>query len=201
MLPYFNTVKEKLRLNADCMIKGTNMLMIYTIWKYETIIKLSFQCLVTLWLGLAAIKDGDKISRPEVAFFVNTAAKDSVIRAKTVIGEEMPKEKNPIFMFQGKYITASMAYYLKNSNQCYRYHKLFFNRLLSVLYGALGKKNNALKKSLDSFEKWYFAHQNKFEPYKLNKMAIDLEYKDDITFAIFEVDKNKDFFSICSSIT
>ena len=109
VLPYFesclsNKMKANLRLNADRMIKGTNKLVIYTIWNYKTIVVSSFPCLVTLRLGLAVIKDGNKISS-DVAFFVNAAAKDGVIGAKTVIGEVMRKEKNPIFMFQDRYIT------------------------------------------------------------------------------------------------
>ena len=79
--------------------------------------------------------------------------------AKTIIAEAMPtKKKNPTFVFEGEYIAAGMAYYLKNGNQCYRYHELFFNELLSLLDGALGHDNKGLKEYVHSFEKWYFAH-------------------------------------------
>ena len=61
--------------------------------------------------------------------------------------------------------------------------------LVLVLYGALGKNNNTLEKSVDSFKKWYFAHQNKNEPCKLDEMDIEQELADNITFATFEEDK------------
>ena len=106
---------------------------------------LSLPELVTLGIVLASIDHGDNVN-PEVSYFINAAAKDCVIRAKTIVAEALQNKTNPTFLFQGKYVAVDMAYYLKNDNQCYRYHELFFNGLLSVLYGSCGHKNKDLKK-------------------------------------------------------
>ena len=86
-----------------------------------------------------------------------------------------------------------MLYYLKNGNRCFRYHELFLNGLLSVLYGALGHNNKEFEEYVRSFEKWCFTHhQNEYKAFELGKMTIKPENRDKMTFfAIFEENKSK----------
>ena len=39
----------------------------------------------------------------------------------------------------------TMAHYLETGNPCYGHHILFFNRIMSILYGALGEISEAIK--------------------------------------------------------
>ena len=108
---------------------------------------------MVLGISLALIMHGNRINF-ELLHFINPAARDCVIRAKTIVVEALQNEQDLVLVFEGKFIAADMAYYLKNGNQCYRYHELFFNGLLAVLYGAYRHTNKDLEEYVHSFEQW-----------------------------------------------
>ena len=55
------------------------------------------------------------------------------------LSEELCPASKPVLQLDGKMITMAMGYYHKKTGHpCNRYHELFYNGLLYILYGVVG---------------------------------------------------------------
>ena len=170
--------KEKLKLDGDCRDKCLTNNIIYMIAKKERVFASSYKDLVEIGRGLARIHHRDKICT-EMSQFIHLAASDCVCRVKDLCNNTKTNSVEIVLTFQGTFIAAGMAYYLKSSNQCWGYHELFFNGLFTILHGACRHSFSKLNSYILSFEKWCFSHENEYREVPLTELFIDPVDSDD----------------------
>ena len=109
--------------------------MFFSITQYERIKVSHYPSLLNIGLGM----DGKSKPSSAVKDFVPAAAGDCVIRAQDILIQKGIEPNNPNLSFYDNLIGAGMAHYWESGfNCCTYYGELFFNGLVTVLYGGIG---------------------------------------------------------------
>ena len=117
----------------------------------------SYSLLLTIGFSLTDMQDDDNMAYKVLAS-ISQAARDCVTREKTIMTSvtEVDQLVRPKLRLSGNIIAMGMGYYHRVRPPCSGYQKLFFNRLLYVLYGVVGNTIKDLTRNTGFFKSFYF---------------------------------------------
>ena len=111
--------------------------------------------------------------------FIAKASWDCLVKARTVA-----RSNEGYMRFTGSTVAAAMDHYQIRGLECYGYHELFFNALIGILHGVVGKTHRDMETQVRRFK------EHRLKAYNCNRadfdeMTIDPDYGDDMLYVQF----------------